>query len=57
MTVDQPTKTYPKISKESELSGKYGGVVVKGLKKDMNIDEILEMFKKAGLPKNFTGED
>ena len=50
-------KTYPKISKESELSSKYGGVVVKGLKKDVKVEDILEVLKYAGLPKSFTEED
>ena len=57
VTADKTSKTYPKIPKESEFSCKYGGVVIKGLKKDAQIDVILEVFKKAGLPKSFSAED
>ena len=57
VTADQVPKTYQQVSKENELSARYGGVVVKGLKKEVGTESILPVLIKAGLPKNFSTED
>ena len=39
------------------MMGRYGGVVIKGFKKEILIDEIVEVLKEAGLPFDYGKED
>ena len=50
-----PSKSKPKLNKE--MIDKYSGVVVKGFAKDVSTNDLLKVFKKAGLPKNCDEDD
>ena len=56
-TSDQAPKTYPKVSLDSETNNKYGGVVIKGFSKEVDLEGVLNEIKAAGLPEDFGKED
>ena len=45
------------MSIENKLSSRYGGIVIKGMKKDLPLPDLLEVLKKFGLPKNYSTEE
>ena len=55
-TKDQ-VKGIKKVSPDNTMMGRYGGVVIKGFKKETLIDEIVEVLKEAGLPFDYGKED
>ena len=55
--VDQVVQNSRKASISSEMAGHYGGVAVTGLRKDTDLDNVVEVLKEAGLPTNYAKED
>ena len=56
-TVDQ-VKTKPKmITLDTSMAKRYGGVVIKGYKKESEIDDVMETLKEAGLPFDYDKAD
>ena len=56
-TKDQIKTNQQKMSPENELNSRYGGVVIKGFKKDKPIEGTIEILKEAGLPFDYEKED
>ena len=56
-TSDQFKITYPKVSLEDETSSRFGGVVIKGFKKEDNIKYVHLELKSTGLPDEFRQDD
>ena len=54
---DTPAKTDEVWLDTNESSHEYSGVVIKGIKKDSNQEEILKMLHEAGLPETYGIED
>ena len=52
-----PSKTDEVWHDANESSHEYSGVVIKGIKKDSNQEEILKMLHEAGLPETYGIED
>ena len=46
-----------KPSMDPKLVEKYGGVMIKGFKKDHNLDDIISSLKEAGLPRDYEKDD
>ena len=46
-----------KVIINSEMMSRYGGVVIKGFRKDADLDEVINVLKDAGLPSDFGKED
>ena len=55
--VDQVRHSHQKLSLESEMAGRYGGVAIKGFRKETELSEIVNVLKEAGLPFDYEKED
>ena len=56
-TKDQVKKAQMKVSSDSSITSRYGGVVIKGFKTDTPIEGIVEILKEAGLPFDYDKDD
>ena len=56
-TVDQVKNFSKKIVLDTDMTKRYGGVVIKGFKKDSEMTDIVEILKEAGLPFDYDKED
>ena len=58
-TINQVNQTQvePKPNMNSNMIERYGGVVIKGIKTDTDIDEFITILKEAGLPSDYSKED
>ena len=57
VTVDQVKAKPDKITIDTGLAERYGGVGIKGFKKESNIDNIVGTLKEAGLPLEYDKAD
>ena len=55
--IDQVDQKPKKVIIDSEMMGRYGGVVIKGFRKETDIDKVVEVLKNAGLPDDYEKED
>jgi hypothetical protein len=56
-TKDQTNQPKPSVVPDKDMISRYGGVVIKGFKKDKPIEETLDTLKEAGLPFDYSKED
>ena len=56
-TVDQEIDTFVKASMKNDLASRYSGVVIKGFKKDTQMELIIDVLKDSGLPLDYAQED
>ena len=56
-TINQVKTVQQKVSLDNNLASRYGGVVVKGFKKGIPLDDIIDTLKEAGVPLDYGKED
>ena len=56
-TKDQVKEKQQKMTLDKDMMNRYGGVVIKGFKKEVVIEEAVEILKDAGLPFDYGRED
>ena len=56
-TVDQVKHKPKNVVLDTEMTKRYGGVVIKGYKKESDINDVVETLKEAGLPFNYDKAD
>jgi hypothetical protein len=56
-TKDQVKEKHQKMTLDKNMMNRYGGVVIKGFKKEVVIEEAVEILKDAGLPFDYGKED
>ena len=57
VTVDQVKNKPKNVVADTELTKRYGGVVIKGYKKESDMNEVIETLKEAGLPFDYDKAD
>ena len=57
VTVDQVKAKPDKITIDTGLAKRYGGVVIKWFKKESNIEDVVGTLKEAGLPLDYDKAD
>ena len=55
--IDQVKTNSNKVTVDSDMYNRYGGVVIKGFKKDSDLTVVVETLKEAGLPFDYEKED
>ena len=57
VTVDQVKHKPKNVVDDSDMTKRYGGVVIKGYKKETDINDVVETLKEAGLPFDYDKAD